>query len=132
MAIHDTIGDFITVLRNASSARKASCDCSHSKLREGIVRILKDEGFIADYAVVEPKPGRKSLLITLKYVNGVPALTGIDRWSRPGCRMYSSHTELPRVLGGLGMSILTTSKGILKDREARRLKVGGELLCKVW
>jgi small subunit ribosomal protein S8 len=132
MAIHDTIGDFLTVVRNASNARKASCSCRHSKLREGIARILKDEGFIADFAVDEEKPGRKFIHITLKYVNGVPALTGIDRWSRPGCRMYAAHTELPRVLGGLGLSILTTSKGIVKDREARRLKVGGELLCKVW
>lgn len=131
MAVHDTIGDFITIIRNASSARKAVCICGHSKLREGIVRILKDEGFVTDYSVVEDS-GRKSLRIEMKYVQGVPALTGIERCSRPGCRVYSSHTGLPRVLDGLGISIITTSKGILKDRDARRLKAGGEILCKVW
>ncbi|MGF1484645.1 MAG: 30S ribosomal protein S8 [Opitutales bacterium] len=129
MAIHDTIGDFLTVLRNASLANKDSCAVQYSKVREGIARILKQEGYIEDFARVDDG---KQLEVRLKYVNNAAAITGIQRFSKPGRRMYYGYREIPRVLGGLGTSILTTSRGVLNDREARRQKVGGEVLCSVW
>jgi small subunit ribosomal protein S8 len=132
MATHDTIGDFITILRNASSAQKATCRAQHSKVREGIAAILKDEGYITGFRVVDVRPGIRDLEIELKYVDGTPAITGIERVSTPGRRSYAGYKEIPRVLGGLGIAILTTSKGIMRAREARRNKLGGELLCNVW
>lgn len=132
MAVHDTIGDFLTTIRNASEARKESCTIAFSKMRLGIASILKEEGYIADYKEVEDDKGHKAIEILLKYVNQSPALVGIERYSKPGRRLYAGYTEIPKVLGGLGISILTTSRGILKDRDARRQKVGGEILCKVW
>ena len=132
MAVHDTIGDFLTTIRNASNARKESCTVAFSNIRLGIASILKEEGYIADVKESQDANGHKELLILLKYVNSTPALVGIQRFSKPGRRMYSGYTDIPRVLGGLGISILTTSKGILKDRDAHRQKVGGEILCKVW
>ena len=132
MAVHDTIGDFLTILRNGSAARKESCTTYFSKIREGIASILKDEGYISDYEVSTAEKGRKFITVTLKYVKDTPALAGISRVSTPGRRVYCSYREIPRVLGGLGIAILTTSKGIMRAREARRNKVGGELICNVW
>lgn len=132
MAVHDTIGDFLTSLRNAQRAQLATCTVSFSKMRAGIAAILQDEGYIAGFDTREEGPGRKFLDIQLKYVNDAPAIVGIERYSRPGRRLYSKYTDIPRVLGGLGVAILTTSKGILRDRDARRMKVGGEIICKVW
>ena len=131
MATHDSIGDFLTIIRNASSAGKEACSASWSKIREGIAKILKEEGYIADFAVDGDK-AQKKLTITLKYSNEVPAITKIERVSKPGRRLYYSCTDIPRVLGGLGISILTTSRGVLSDKEARANKAGGELICKVW
>ncbi|MGB0369831.1 MAG: 30S ribosomal protein S8 [Opitutales bacterium] len=132
MAVHDTIGDFLTILRNGSLARKESCETYFSKIREGIAAILKDEGYIKDYAVKTDDKGRKSIVVHLKYVQDAPALTGISRVSKPGRRIYCGYRDIPRVLGGLGIAILTTSKGIMRAREARRNKLGGELICNVW
>ncbi len=132
MSVHDTIGDFITVIRNAGSVGKESCAYPHSKLREGIARILKERGFLGDYGKVPDERGRKSLQLQLKYVDGEHAIKGIRRTSTPGCRTYCGYREIPRVLGGLGVSILSTPKGILDDSSARRHKVGGEILCNVW
>lgn len=129
MAIHDTIGDFLTVLRNASSANKETCAVQYSKIRESIARILKEEGYIEDFARINDG---KQLEVRLKYVNNNAAITGIQRYSKPGRRLYYGYREIPRVLGGLGTSILTTSRGLLNDREARRQKVGGEILCNIW
>lgn len=131
MASHDNIGDFLTIIRNASSARKDVCAASASNVREGIAKILKDSGYIADYSVAGEKADKK-ITITLKYVNEVPALTQIERVSKPGRRLYYSYTDVPRVLGGMGISILTTSRGILSDAQCRANKAGGELICKVW
>ncbi len=103
-----------------------------SKLKEGVCLILKEGGYIHDYRVYEEGAGHRFIEITMKYINGRPAVVGIDRVSSPGCRRYAGYDEAPRVLGGMGMSILTTPKGILRDRDARKLKVGGEILCKVW
>ncbi len=132
MAVHDVIGDFLTTLRNASKAQKEEVIVFHSKVKEGILRILKDEGYIADYEVTDTDSKIKKLKISMRYVDGTPSLTDIQRVSKPGRRTYSKSDEVPQVLGGIGFSILTTPKGILNDREARREKVGGEVLCSVW
>ena len=132
MAVHDTIGDFITGVRNAQNAGNDECTVRHSKLRVGIINILKQGGYIRGFDIVENERGQKSIVITLKYVDKEPAIIGLQRYSKPGRRLYSGYTEIPKVLGGLGMTILTTSKGIVSDREARRLKIGGEIICKVW
>lgn len=130
MATHDSIGDFLTIVRNASRAGKESCTAQWSKIREGIVSILKDEGYIAGYEITGDV--KKVITITMKYVDGVPAITGISRESTPGCRQYYEYRSIPRVLNGMGVSILTTSKGVLKDSDCRAKKAGGEILCKVW
>ena len=128
----DPISDFLTRLRNASKAGLAECVSPHSKLRENIAAILKAEGYVADYKDGVDAQGHKTLVVTVKYVDGAPALTGITRVSTPGRRLYYRYTEIPRVLNGLGLSILSTSKGLLKDQDCRRLKAGGELICNVW
>jgi small subunit ribosomal protein S8 len=130
MATHDSIGDFLTIVRNASRAGKDTCKAQWSKIREGIAIILKDEGYIASYEIKGDV--KKEMVITLKYVDGIPAITGISRESKPGCRQYFEYRGIPRVLNGMGISILTTSKGVLKDTDCRAQKVGGEILCKVW
>jgi len=132
MAVHDTIGDFLTIIRNASSARKEICITQHSKMRAAIAAILKQEGFIRDYTEGSDARGFKTLELSLKFVDNTPAITGIERHSKPGRRLYYGVAEIPRVLGGLGVAILTTSKGVVRAREARELGVGGELVCKVW
>ena len=132
MAVHDTIGDFLTTIRNASMAHKEVCVTQHSKMRAAIAAILKDEGYINDVNVGEDEKGFKTLKLSLKYVDGTPAITGIERHSTPGRRLYYGVREIPRVLGGLGVAILTTSKGVIRARDAREAGVGGELVCKVW
>ena len=131
MATHDSIGDFLTIIRNASTAGKESLTAQWSKMREGIAGILKDEGYISSYEV-SGEAGKKVININMKYVGGVPALTGITRISKPGCRIYFEYRSIPRVLNGMGISILTTSQGVLKDSDCRSKKVGGEIICKVW
>ena len=130
--MQDTISDFLTVIRNASRARRDSCAIPYTKLLWNIARILDLEGYISSIAEDKDENGFKTIVINLKYVQEVPAITGIKRWSRPGCRTYYAHSKIPRVLGGLGMGILTTSNGLLKDGDARRKRVGGELICTVW
>ena len=130
MATHDSIGDFLTIVRNASRAGKESCTTQWSRIREGISSILKDEGYISNYEVSGDV--KKQLTITMKYIDGVPAITGITRESTPGCRRYFEYRSIPRVLNGMGISILTTSQGVLKDSDCRTKKAGGEILCKVW
>lgn len=132
MAIHDTIGDFLTIIRNSSRAGKETCTAQWSKVREGIARILKNEGFIADYKEIANEKGHKSLELSLKYVEGTPSIADIQRLSKPGCRVYTGSEDIPSILGGLGLSILSTSKGIITNKEARRQKLGGELIAKVW
>ena len=132
MAVHDTLGDFLTIIRNASMAKKDICTAQLSKMRLSIAQILKQEGFISDYSEEENEKGFKQINLHLKYVNSVPAITGIERHSTPGRRLYYGVREIPRVLGGLGVAILTTSKGVMRARDAREQGVGGELICKVW
>ncbi len=128
----DPIADFVTRIRNASSAGNETCEAQHSKLKEGIARILKERGYIRGYESFEKPGNKKFITLTLKYVKGEPAITAIDRFSRPGRRLYFGSGKIPKVLGGLGSGILTTSRGLMTDRDARQQNIGGELLCKVW
>jgi small subunit ribosomal protein S8 len=130
-ASSDTLGDFLTTLRNGSKAERATVTVQWSRLREGVARILKDSGYIAGYRRSE-KDGLPVLEVTLKYVSGAPAITGIERISTPGRRVYAGNSDIPKVIGGMGVTIVTTSKGILTDVDCRRQKVSGELLAKVW
>ncbi|MDR1817700.1 MAG: 30S ribosomal protein S8 [Puniceicoccales bacterium] len=132
MASHDTIGDFLTIIRNGYTAELATVTAQWSKVREGIVRILKENGYISDYTKGDSPAGLPVLAVQLKYNNRVPAIAGIKRVSSPGRRVYTGYTEIPKVIGGMGISILTTSRGLLSDRDARQQKTGGELLAQVW
>jgi len=128
----DPISDFLTPLRNASKAGLAQCVSPHSKLKESLAGILKAEGFVRDVATGTDERGHKTVVVTMKYVDSAPVLTGIKRTSTPGRRLYSGYSDIPRVLNGLGISIISTSKGLMKDQDARRQKLGGELVCTVW
>ena len=130
-ASNDTIGDFLTSIRNASKAEKATVVVQWSRLREGVARILTESGYLASFRKAD-RDEKPVLELTLKYVSGVPAITSIERVSTPGRRVYAGYTTVPKVIGGMGVSILTTSRGVMTDAEARRQKVGGELLAKVW
>ena len=132
MAVHDTIGDFLTIIRNASMARNDTCSAQVSKMRLSIAKILKQEGFIFDYSEKKDDKGFGRIYLHLKYVGTTPAITGLERHSSPGKRLYYGSKEIPRVLGGMGVAILTTSKGVMRAKEARQNGVGGELICKVW
>ncbi len=128
----DPISDFLTHLRNASKAGLAQCVSPHSKLKESLANILKNEGYVRDVASGTDERGHKTVVVTMKYVDSAPVITGIKRTSTPGRRIYSGYSELPRVLNGLGIAIVSTSKGLMKDQDARRQKLGGELVCTVW
>jgi small subunit ribosomal protein S8 len=128
----DPISDFLTHLRNASKAGLAQCVSPHSKLKESLANILKAEGFIREVASGADERGHKTVIVTMKYVDSAPVITGLKRTSTPGRRLYSGYADIPRVLNGLGLSIISTSKGLMKDQDARRQKLGGELVCTVW
>ena len=128
----DPISDFLTHLRNASKAGLAQCVSPHSKLKESLAGILKAEGFVRDVATGTDERGHKTVIVTMKYVDSAPVITGLKRSSTPGRRLYTGYSEIPRVLNGLGISIISTSKGLMKDQDARRNKLGGELVCTVW
>jgi small subunit ribosomal protein S8 len=128
----DPISDFLTHLRNASKAGLAQCVSPHSKLKESLANILKNEGYVRDVATGTDERGHKTVIVTMKYVDSAPVITGLKRSSTPGRRIYSGYTEIPRVLNGLGIAIVSTSKGLMKDQDARRNKLGGELVCTVW
>jgi small subunit ribosomal protein S8 len=130
MTMTDPIADMLTRIRNANDVRKQTVDIPLSRIKLGIAAILKDEGYIADYDV---QPEERALRVHLKYGrNGERVIQSIRRTSKPGCRVYSGFRELPKVLGGLGIAILSTPHGVLSDRKAREQKVGGELLCVVY
>jgi len=127
----DPIADMLTRIRNAQIARLERTDIPLSKLKLQIAELLQREGFIAGVSSEEGTPGK--LTVTLKYGQGhKAAIAGLLRKSRPGRRLYLSHTDVPKVMNGLGIGILSTSRGIMTDKEARREHVGGELLCEVW
>lgn len=128
----DPIADFLTHLRNASKANREECFAPYSKIKEAIAVILKTEGYIADHGTGADDLGHKTLVVQLKYVDGAPAITGLRRVSTPGRRRYCRASEIPLVLNGLGVAILSTSRGLMKDQDCRRNKLGGELVCNVW
>src|SRR5579859_840952 len=132
MAITDPIADMLTRIRNAQMARHPKVDVPASKLKMEIARILKEEGFIMNFKPAEDG-AKKSIRIYLKYTPGnVPVISRIERVSRPGCRVYVGSKDVPRVLGGLGINILTTPRGVMTGAMARKENVGGEVLCHVW
>jgi small subunit ribosomal protein S8 len=132
MRLTDPVSDMLARIRNSISARHQKVDIPSSKLKVEIARILKEEGYIANYKAVEEE-GHKLLRVYLKYGNNnEAAISNVARVSRPGCRVYVRRTEIPRVLGGLGINILTTPRGVMTGRQARKEGVGGELLCEVW
>ena len=134
MTMTDPIADMLTRVRNANIAKHDDVVMASSKLKEALAELLKSEGYIADYKTVD-RPGKpgKMLAIDMKYSHDRErTISGIKRVSKPGLRVYSPSTKVPRVLGGLGVAVLSTSQGLLSDREARKRKVGGEVLCFVW
>ena len=133
MAANDTIADMLTRIRNANMARHQKTEIPATKMTRSIAQVLQSEGFIAE--VEETGIGvKRNLVISLKYKgkNRQPLITALKRVSKPGLRVYSTRKELPRVLGGIGIAIISTSSGIMTDREARRQGLGGEVLCYVW
>jgi small subunit ribosomal protein S8 len=129
--LSDPIADFLTRLRNAANSHRSDVSAPYSKIKEEIARILKQEGYIVDFEISsETKPAQ--IKVTMKFVNRTPALSGLKRISKPGLRKYVGSTDIPRVLGGMGVSILSTSKGIITGREAKKQNVGGELVALVW
>jgi small subunit ribosomal protein S8 len=131
----DPIADMLTRLRNANQAFHESTSMPHSKIKVGIAEILKAQGYISDFEVAEPEEGQvgKTLTITLKYSNNRQrSINGVRRISKPGLRVYAKASELPKVLGGMGIAIISTSQGLLTDKEAKSKSVGGEVLAYVW
>jgi small subunit ribosomal protein S8 len=132
MNLTDPVADFLGRIRNAIGARQQKVDIPASKLKAEIARILKEEGYVANFKAVEEE-GRKILRVYLKYGNNnEAAITKLERVSRPGCRVYVGRNEIPRVLGGMGINILTTPRGVMTGRQARKEGVGGEVLCQIW
>ena len=132
MSVTDPIADMLTRIRNASRARLDVVQMPHSAMKSEIARVLKKEGFIKDF-VTEGGGGKKNLRVHLKYgPSHAPVIRGLRRISKPGLRRYVQTAKVPRVVGGMGIAVLTTSKGIMTDREARAAKTGGELICFVW
>jgi small subunit ribosomal protein S8 len=128
----DPVADFLTRVRNAIRAKQQKVDVPASKLKAEIARILKEEGYISNFKATEEN-GQKLLRVYLKYSNAnEAAISNLERVSKPGCRVYVGRTEIPRVLGGLGINILTTPRGVMTGRDARKQGVGGEILCQVW
>lgn len=130
MSMHDPIADMLTRIRNAQSAQKISVTMPSSKIKNAIAEVLKSEGYIAEYSN-QVTGAKAELTVTLKYFEGKPVIERIDRVSRPSLRIYKGKTELPRVLGGLGISIVSTSKGLMSSRKAESIGLGGELICNV-
>ena len=132
MSLTDPVADLLTRIRNAINARQQKLDVPASKLKLEIARNLKEEGYLSNFKATE-EGGRKVLRLYIKYgSNNDAAISNLARVSRPGCRVYVGHTEIPRVLGGLGINILTTPKGVMTGRQARKSGIGGEILCEVW
>jgi small subunit ribosomal protein S8 len=130
-ALTDPIADFLTRIRNASRSGRNEIHAPFSKIKADIARILKQEGYISNYEV-ESEGQKPQIKVVTKFVNRAPAITGLKRVSKPGLRKYVGAQEVPRVLGGLGISILSTPKGVMSGREAKKENVGGELLAFVW
>ena len=131
MVVTDTIADFLTRIRNANMVKHETVLIPSSNTKVSLAKLLKEEGYISDYEIIEEN-GFKNIKITLKYVNGSKAIQGLKRISKPGLRVYVEASKLPKVLNGLGIAIVSTNKGIITDKQARELNVGGEVLAYVW
>lgn len=132
MSINDPLGDMLTRIRNAQMRRRTSVSTPGSKLRARVLDVLKSEGFIRDYSVVDFGNGRTEFSVELKYFDGEPVIRSVQRVSKPGRRVYASVDTMPRVADGLGITIVSTPQGVMADHEARERNVGGEVLCKVF
>ncbi|MDX1400572.1 MAG: 30S ribosomal protein S8 [Kiloniellales bacterium] len=137
MSFTDPVADMLTRIRNAMTAGHSAVAMPSSKMKVSIAKILKDEGYVENYSVADgDHPNHKILRIRLKYVgerrHRQPVITGIERVSKPGRRYYAKKNEIPRVLSGMGTAIVSTPKGVMTDKRARQLGIGGEVLCKVW
>lgn len=132
MAMSDPLGDMLTRIRNAQMRRKTRVTSPASRLRQRVLDVLQSEGYIRGYSMVEYGDGKSELDIELKYYEGEPVIREIERVSKPGRRVYSSVRDLPRVNNGLGVSIISTPKGVMSDAEAREQNVGGEVLCRIF
>lgn len=132
MSVTDPIADALTIIRNGIAARKEKVDVRFSKLLQEVIRIFKEEGFIEDYRKIDYKNQGK-IRIYLKYLpNKKPAITQIQRVSKPGLRVYRNRKELRPVLGGLGVAVVSTSRGVMSDKKARKAGLGGEIICNIW
>ena len=130
MSMTDPVADMLTRIRNGQAANKESVKLPSSKLKKAIANVLKEEGYITDFKIQE-KGNHREMTVVLKYHNGVPVIEEVKRISKPGLRIYKSKDELPKVLGGLGIAIVSTSKGVMTDRAARAIGHGGEVICTV-
>ena len=131
MSVSDPIADTITIIRNATRARKETVEFKASKLLERMMTIFKKDGYVEDFRLL--KDNKQGILkVYLKYENNKPSIIGLKRISRPGLRVYTDNDRIPRVLNGLGTAVISSSKGLVTDREARKLKIGGEVLCYIW
>jgi len=128
MTMTDPISDMLTRIRNGQNARKVSVSMPASKAKEAVAKVLKDEGYVTDYSL-DGEGAQQQLTIELKYFEGAPVIEHIRRTSRPGLRIYRSKEDLPKVLGGLGVAIVSTSAGVMSDRQAREKGIGGEVIC---
>jgi small subunit ribosomal protein S8 len=131
MTINDPIADALTRIRNAKLAKHETVSMPASNLKEGLIKVLKEEGYVEGY-VVEENNGFKNINVTLRYENGQSVITGIQRVSKPGLRVYSKAKNMPRVFDGMGIAVISTSKGLMTEKAARANKLGGEVLCYVW
>ncbi len=131
MPVTDPVADFLTRIRNAIGAKKRFVDIPSSNMKVGLAKILKESKFIVDYNVTEDNK-QNIIRIFLKYINGQSSISGLKRISTPGLRSYVDSDNIPRVLNGLGVAIISTSKGLLTDKEAKRAVIGGEVICHIW
>ena len=132
MSFNDSLSDMLARIKNAHQAKKSITSCFKSKLNLNVLAVLKDEGYIRDFKNIEIRKGISSIQIDLKYHNGIPVIKKIKRISKPGIRVYSKISDLSKPYGGLGISILSTPKGVMSDQNARKKNVGGEILCEVF
>jgi small subunit ribosomal protein S8 len=131
MPVTDPIADYLTRIRNATKAKKVRVEIPASRVKIGLSEILKNLGYIIDYEIIDDNKQRK-LNLVLKYKNGIPAINGLKRISKPGLRVYRASDKLPKVLNGLGTAVISTPKGLLTDKDARSQLVGGEIVCYIW
>ncbi len=132
MAFNDSLSDMLARIKNAHQAKKVTTSCFKSKLNMNVLSVLKDEGYIRDFSDIEERKGINTIKIELKYYNGSPVIKKIKRISKPGIRIYSKISDLKKPYGGLGISIISTPKGVMSDQQAKKNNVGGEILCEVF